>query len=271
MASVPLTHGNTEYELAGPDAAALVVLLHGASIPLWTWDAQIPELHAAGFRTLRYDMYGRGKSAYPRTAYDRELYQRQLLELLDALKISAPFHLVGFSFGGATAANFCASYPDRVKSLALIAPVLNFAESNALVRVARMPIVGELFMRFVVMRKAAMRAGKLWASGNSSQHYASRFDEQIRRAGYAAAFLSFLRSDALDDYGPVYGRLGAAGRKAMLVWGTDDDDIPAAHIARIRQLVPLAEFQELTGIGHGSVFQAAREVNRLLVSHLSAN
>ena len=101
MASVSLTHGNTEYELAGPDAAPLVVLLHGASIPLWTWDAQVSELHAAGFRTLRYDMYGRGKSAYPQTVYDRELYQRQLLELLDALTISQPFHLVGFSFGGA--------------------------------------------------------------------------------------------------------------------------------------------------------------------------
>ena len=271
MASVSLTHGNTEYELAGPDAAPLVVLLHGASIPLWTWDAQISALHAAGFRTLRYDMYGRGKSAYPRTLYDRELYQRQLLELLDALTISTPFHLVGFSFGGATAANFCASHPDRVKSLALIAPVFHFAEGNALVRVARTPIVGELFMRFVVMRKAAMRAAKLWAGGNSPQDYASRFEAQIRRAGYAAAFLSFLRSDALDDYAPVYGRLGSAGRRALLVWGTDDGDIPVAHIASIRQLMPLAEFHELPAMGHGVVFQAAREVNRLLVGYLSAN
>lgn len=268
MASVQLTHGVTEYELAGPEGGPLVVLLHGGSVPMWTWDLQIPVLVKAGFRTLRYDMYGKGKSACPSLAYDKELFKGQLLELLASLGINDPVHLVGFSFGGATATNFTASSPERVLSLALISPVFHFSEGNALIRMARVPLLGRLFVHFVVMKKGLNRASRLWSGTESPEHYANLFREQIGRPGFERAFLSFLRSDALGDYSGAYRQLGQAGRKPLLIWGTHDEDIPAAHIAQIRTLVPLAEYHELPGVGHGAVFQASSAVNTLLLKHL---
>ena len=126
MPAFALAHGVTEYELVGPDCGPLVVLVHGASVPKWTWDRQVPALVEAGFRILRYDMYGRGESAYPSTTYNRDLFQRQLRDLLAGLNIVVPFHLVGFSFGGATAAGFAATNPDKVRSLVFVAPVFFF-------------------------------------------------------------------------------------------------------------------------------------------------
>jgi pimeloyl-ACP methyl ester carboxylesterase len=269
MPAITLAHGVTEYELDGPDSRPLVVLLHGGSVPKWTWDRQMPALLGAGFRTLRYDMYGKGESAYPLTTYNRDLFQTQLRDLLAGLKIVDPFHLVGFSFGGATAANFAAMNPDKVKSLAFVAPVFCFEEGNSLVRIARMPVVGELFMRFIVMKKGSQRASKLWAGTTSTESYAKQFKQQIDHPRFASSFLSFLRSDALGDYSSIYGQVGKMQCKVLLVWGSSDEDIPERHIAQIRNLVPQAVYQELRGISHGAVFQAADEVNRLLLEHLS--
>jgi pimeloyl-ACP methyl ester carboxylesterase len=39
-----------------------VVLVHGATVPMFTWDSIVPGLVAAGYRTVRYDMWGRGHS-----------------------------------------------------------------------------------------------------------------------------------------------------------------------------------------------------------------
>lgn len=268
MKSIQLSYGNTNYELTGPETGPLVVLLHGGSIPMWTWDRQVLVLANAGFRVLRYDMYGKGKSACPAVDYDRNLFCSQLLDLLNLLGLTEPAHLVGFSFGGATAANFTAHHPEKVRTLALISPVFYFAEANHIVRISRLPILGNLFLHFVLMRKALYRASKLWAGAKNAEHYGDLFREQTSQPGFERALLSFLRSDALGNYSSVYENLGVAGRKPLLVWGTNDEDIPASHIARIRNLVPLADYHELANIGHGAVFQASTAVNDLLLKHL---
>jgi len=120
-----LSDGVTHYKLEGPENGKVVVLVHGGTIPLWTWDKQVQALSAAGFRVLRYDKYGRGYSDRPDVTYNQELYQRQLLELVDKLGFKKFFDVIGYSLGGATATNFTARYPDRVGKLILISPVIN--------------------------------------------------------------------------------------------------------------------------------------------------
>ena len=235
---------------------------------MWTWDRQVPVLVNAGFRVLRYDMYGKGKSACPVAKYDRNLFCSQLLDLLNSLGLTEPVHLVGFSFGGATAANFTAHYPEKIRTLALISPVFHFADGNRIVRIARLPILGNLFLHFVLMKRAVDRASRLWAGADNADHYADLFREQTSQPGFERALLSFLRSDALGDYSSVYEKLGMADRKPLLVWGSNDEDIPASHIARIRSLVPLAAYHELPNISHGAVFQASTALNDLLLKHL---
>lgn len=268
MTSVQLSHGKTDYELHGPEAGPLVVLLHGGSIPMWTWDRQVPVLIKAGFRVLQYDMYGKGKSACPPLEHDRDLFRGQLLDLLDSLGITEPVHLVGFSFGGATAANFTAHHPEKVRSIALISPVFHFADGNSMVRIARLPAVGNMFLHFILMKKALDRASRLWSGADNAEHYTNLFRDQLRQPGFERGLLSFFRSDALDNYSAVYKKIGSEGRKTILVWGSDDEDIPSSHIALIRSLMPLSEYHELPGIGHGAVFQASGQVNDLLLEHL---
>ena len=268
MATVQLSDGMTAYELAGPEAGPLVVLVHGGTIPMWTWDGQMAALHGAGFRTLRYDMYGKGHSAAPAVQYDRALFRRQLQELLEALAVPLPLHLAGFSFGGAVAAGYCVAFPKQVASLALIAPVLRFEEGHPMLRTARLPVAGQLFVQYVVLKKAAERAARLWAGAPDADRYGRLFQEQLLQPGFDRAFASFLRSDALDDYSETYRQAGKVMRNTLLVWGDHDTDIRRSHIVRVRDWLPQADYHELAGAGHGAMFQAADRVNEILVRHL---
>jgi pimeloyl-ACP methyl ester carboxylesterase len=117
-----------------------------------------------------------------------------LLDLLERLGVKDPVHLVGFSFGGATATNFTAVHPDKVRTLALIAPVFRFEEGNSLMRAARIPLVGELFMRFVMMKKGADRASRLWSGAEGTERYAALF--ATSSAGQASSRLSILPAEA---------------------------------------------------------------------------
>lgn len=270
MPIISLPLGETHYELTGPADGPFVVLLHGGSIPMWTWDPQVPGLAAAGFRVLRYDMYGKGRSASPRLTYDRSLFATQLSSLLDGIGAPRTFNLVGFSFGGATAANFASLNPDRVLRLALLAPVVHFAEGNSTVAMVRKPLIGAPFLHFVVMRRVLERASLLWSSTPQPTRYETAFIEQINSSGFEAALLSFMRGDALDSYEDVYRHLGKSHRPSLLLWGDKDQDIPRRHIERVRAAVPSIEYHELPGFSHGLTFEGHEVVTRHLLRFLRA-
>jgi hypothetical protein len=91
---IKLPDGVTRYELTGPADGPVVVLIHGATIPMYLWDEQVAPLSEAGYRVLRYDMFGRGYSDRPEGNYSQAFYRMQLADLLDALKISKPVDLI---------------------------------------------------------------------------------------------------------------------------------------------------------------------------------
>ena len=97
---VKLSDGITHYEWKDRDNGLVVVLVHGFSAPHFVWDHTWPALVDAGFRVLKYDLYGRGYSDRRRADYNENLFDRQLLELLSALDVDPPIDLVGLSMGG---------------------------------------------------------------------------------------------------------------------------------------------------------------------------
>src|SRR5271168_5083920 len=62
---VHLSDGLTHYELAGTESGRTVVLIHRFSAPYYLWDHTFDPVVKAGFRVLRYDLYGRGFSDRP--------------------------------------------------------------------------------------------------------------------------------------------------------------------------------------------------------------
>src|SRR5215216_661353 len=96
------------YEIEGDGPA--VVLIHEGIVDSRMWDDQVPALVDAGYRVLRYDLRGYGRS---------EL-------LADAGIQRAAF--VGASYGGRIALEFALSRPAAVAALVLFASGLREAQ-----------------------------------------------------------------------------------------------------------------------------------------------
>jgi pimeloyl-ACP methyl ester carboxylesterase len=87
-----------------------IILLHAGVADLRAWDAMVPPLVAAGYRVVRPDARGYGRS----TTADVEFsLGADVIAVLDALGIGQAA-LVGNSRGGMTAFDTAIEYPDRV-------------------------------------------------------------------------------------------------------------------------------------------------------------
>lgn len=259
---VELEDGVTHYELLGPAQGEVIVLIHGGTIPMFAWDAQVPSLVDAGYRVLRYTQYGRGYSDRPRLRYDRALYQRQLSNLLDALGIDGQVSLFGLSFGAATAAIFAAENPNRVDKLVFIAPVVDYSAGRALFALAKVPLLSDWFLRVFGIRSAVARATGFFERANAPPKYAAWFDEQTRFEGFERALLSFARTDALESYVETYTALGSQPK--LLIWGADDGEIPRSQVEFLRRTLGHLRYEEIEGAGHGVSVERQSEVNRHL-------
>ena len=89
---------------------------------LWdsrTWDPQFETFAAQGYRVLRLDARGYGRSTRPEPGVPYS-HVRDLVAVLDDAEIGRAA-LVGCSMGGSTAIDFALVHPDRVRALVLAA------------------------------------------------------------------------------------------------------------------------------------------------------
>ena len=262
---VKLSEGVTHYQLEGPPGAKVVVLVHGATVPMWNWDQQVQALTAAGFRVLRYEAFGRGYSDRPEVTYDQDLYRRQLRELADRLDLSEPFDLIGLSLGGGTAVNFTARHPERVDKLVLISPLINNFKVPSFFGI---PVLGEFLARLAGIRVITNRFVSLVENHPESEKYTRLFVEQTTYKGFQQSILSMLRNNAVGDYRPAYQIVGRQKRDVLLIWGTGDTEVTRQMIADIKAFIPGLTFKPVEGAGHGIVFQKPETVSTLIISFL---
>ncbi len=265
---VKLPQGVTHYELTGPESGQVVVLVHGATIPMYLWDAQVEALAKAGYRVLRYDLYGKGYSDRPAGDYSQAFYRQQLHDLLDALKIKQPVDLVGLSMGGGLAMDFTANYPDSVKDVVLIAPMINSIKNDTNIKLLRPPVIGEFLMRLVATKSISERAAQLMQKSPKAAEYAKLFKDQTQYKGFEQATLAMFRSDANADYTADYNTVGKQARKILLIWGTADNDITPQMVQAIQTALPNVQFKQLDGIGHDPQVEVADQVNSLILDFL---
>ena len=262
---VQLSHGVVHYEIAGPPTGQPVVLVHGFSVPLYIWAPTFDALARAGFRVVRYDLYGRGLSERPDVPYDRRLFEQQLLELIDALQIECPVDLVGLSMGGAVAGAFTARHPNRVRRLVLIDPSADQADLGPL----GVPVVGEYVNRVYFLPSLAASQADDFHEPERFPGWAGRFRDQMRYRGFGRAMLSTLRHFASSDPMDYYRQVAAQKRRVLLVWGQEDRTVPFAESARVREALGDVEFLPVPEAAHLPHYERPEVVNPRLVGFLA--
>jgi pimeloyl-ACP methyl ester carboxylesterase len=232
-----LSDGITHWRREGPPESLPIVLVHGATVPSWEFDALVPPLLRAGFQTLRFDLYGHGASDRPAGDYTFERFTRQVIEIIEATDFPRPAILLGHSFGAALVAAVVAARPDLAARLVLVAPMLDFKSTSAWAKVFRYPVLGELAMHFIGVPALIRRRRRRYA-GIGKPHLTPRFIEQVTYVGFGRGLLSMFRTAALGDQGARYSGLHAVSRDILVITGDHDLIIPAEHVARVRSLLP---------------------------------
>ena len=262
--------GTVHYEIGGPQNAPVVVLVHGFSVPYFIWDPTFEALVEAGFRVLRYDLFGRGYSDRPFVKYDIDLFTRQLAQLLDELSIDQCRAVCGLSMGGVVSANFAIQNHDRVEKLVLIDPAGFPEDMPAVYHLVMLPGLGEIFFGAMSPSGFEKLVGGSMFDPAEVELVADRYQAQITIKGFRRALLSTLREKIVVEGAPIYRELGRHKElEVLLFWGTEDRTIPFHFHKVFLSLVPQTSFYPVEGAGHVPHIQRADQVNSVLREFLN--
>lgn len=262
---VGLSEGVTHYESAGPATGTTVLLIPGFSTPYNIWDPTFDGLTKAGFRVLRYDLFGRGWSDRPAARYDADFYDRQIVDLLDALGIRA-VDAAGVSMGGPIAATFANRHPDRVRRVLLVDP--GYWTGTPLPMGLRLPVIGTYNMTVVIAPGLPESQWADFAHPERYPHYLDPYREQMRYHGFRRALLETLRHYMIHDVTGEYRQLGKSGKPVLLIWGKSDRDTPFELSAKVRADVPQAQFHPIDDAAHVPHYEHPEIVNPMVIDFL---
>jgi pimeloyl-ACP methyl ester carboxylesterase len=266
-AFVQLDAGMTHYQLGGPPGGPPVLLINGFSTPYNIWDPTFDALTRAGFRVLRYDLFGRGWSDRPDAAYDVDFFVGQAAGLLKALGIEGPVDAGGVSMGGAIAASLAARFPQRVRRVMLFDPA--FFDGVRPVLSLRAPLIGEYNMAVRVAPGLAQSQWKDFAHPERFPDYLQPYHEQMRYRGFRRALLATMRNYMSQDTSEDFRALGRSGRPVLLVWGRNDKNTPLELSQKVRAAIPQAEFHVVEEAAHIPHYEYPEIVNPLILRFLS--
>jgi 3-oxoadipate enol-lactonase len=236
-----------------------VVLLHAGVCDRRMWDQIVPALHDIGRQVVAPDMRGFGKRPFGIAPFT---HARDVLALLDGLGAQRA-DIVGASFGGRVALEVASLAPDRVASLALLAPGLPEWEWS------------EQIEAYGRGEEAAMRRGDvdevvrlnvdIWGP-NLSPADREYVEECVR--GTAERDSEYVEEEAVDP--PLAERLGAITARTQVAVG--DADVPdfvaiARHLA---DTLPGPGLEVMPGAGHLLALERPDEVSALLSAWLRA-
>jgi 3-oxoadipate enol-lactonase len=101
----------------GDPGSPAIVLLHAGIADLRSWDDVAPVLTNAGYRVIRFDMRGAGRTESQAVPYSRSA---DVIAVLDAAGVERAA-LVGNSLGGSIAFDTAIAAPDRVVAIVAVA------------------------------------------------------------------------------------------------------------------------------------------------------
>ena len=231
---------------SGPDGAPAIVLIHGFSHSLETWEPVADALEA-DYRVIRFDLPGHALSdVRSDSAYSVPETVNQVAALLDEV---APerFVIGGSSLGGLVSCRYAAAHPDRVDGLVLISPG-GYPNLGVGDDPAPVPAQVRLFLTTAPAAGVQAATGALYADPTRiSEDQIERIGALMRVEGVGQALVERIEQFTLPDPNPVLREIEA---QAVVIWGQRDAMIPPTHGPRFAAALQNAELVLIEDAGH---------------------
>jgi pimeloyl-ACP methyl ester carboxylesterase len=251
-----MLNGHEFWYLDSGDGPA-VLFIHGLTGSHRNW-AHLVEKLDTDHRVVAPDLFGHGASAKVMGDYSLGAHAATLRDLLDLLGIDR-VTLVGHSFGGGIAMQFCYLFPARVERLVLVASGGLGRDVSPLLRAATvpgagvvLPLIASGWVRGRAEAAGRLLAGRGWRPSPEVTEvwrgFTSLADADTRRA-----FLATTRG-VIDPGGQTltaHDHLPMAiAIPTLVVWGTRDRMIPAWHATTAHDVIADSRVVLFEGAGH---------------------
>ncbi len=255
------------YVLAGPaNASTRLVFLHGLGGTQSTWQMVLPQL-AEHFRVCALDLPGHGQSDKPapaQTDYSLGSLAAAVAQAMETLGL-APAVLIGHSLGGAVALTLALEHPERVRAVVLVDSLGLGIEINPelLGHIEAQPSQEEarkLLELFFHDKRHVLDSG---VDDLYHQQQSPGTHEAVR----AIASGTMNRSGQTTH---LPERLGDVSAPALVLWGADDQVIPARHAASASEQLHDAQMKIFASAGHVPQIEQAEQFTQALEDFLRA-
>lgn len=233
------------YELSG-EGEAVLMFSNSLGTDFSMWEPQLAELEKQ-FRILRYDTRGHGKSSVTPAEYRIEQLGRDVLGLLDVLRIDR-VHFCGLSMGGMIGIWLGVHAPSRLRRLVLCNTAARIGSQemwNARIATVHKegmnPVAAAVIERWFTPGFRAAAPDKVAT--------AQRMLENTSPEGYAACCAAIRDMDQRDEVSRIKV-------PTLVIYGANDSVIPLADAQFLTQRIKGAEEVELAAAHLSNVEQA---------------
>lgn len=235
----------------GPrDDSVPIVLLHGTSSSLHTWDGWADSLRAT-HRVVRFDLPGFGLTGpAPDGDYGMEAYVRFVEHALDAIGARRVV-LAGNSLGGWIAWRVAVAQPTRVQRLILVDAAGYPFESQSVpigFRLARIPVLNVLVQR--LLPRSVVEGSVRNVFGDPAKvtpRLVDRYYDIARREGNRAALVARFEQARAD---PDTAAVRTIAVPTLVLWGGRDRLIPPENAARFGRDIQGSRVVMFPTLGH---------------------
>jgi pimeloyl-ACP methyl ester carboxylesterase len=225
-----------------------VVLLHGTSSSLHTWDGWAADL-SRDHRVVRFDLPAFGLTGpSPTRDYSIDAYVRFVEHVTARLGVPT-FVLGGNSLGGGIAWHYAVAHPAQVRALILVDSIGYSPPAGTVLafRIAHWPLLPRLLVHLDPSFLVDNAVRKVYGDPASIQPgVRDRYLQLSLRPGNRQAFLDRMRTPSPNDSALI----ATIRAPTLIVWGGRDRLVPVEDARRFMHDIPGANAMVYAYLGH---------------------
>ncbi|MDA8699002.1 alpha/beta hydrolase [Flavobacteriaceae bacterium] len=226
-----------------------IILLHGTSASLHTWDGWTKELTINNYRVIRMDLPAFGiTGANKDNLYDLPSYSKFLTDFVNQLELDK-FILAGNSLGGSISWHYTSSNPEKVQKLILLDPAgfPSKKERPLVFELAEIPILNQILKHITPKSLIKDNLEQVYFDDSKvTENLVDRYHQMILRKGSRAAFIERAKLEGQDYTELLY----TIKSPTLIIWGEDDLWIPVEDGFKFKERMANSNLVIMKETGH---------------------
>ncbi len=246
---------NIHYRVEGQQTGPTLVLIHGFSASVQTWEPWVARL-GEDYRIVSLDLPGHGLTRAP-AGYQASIegYRDIVHQFLESQNIDR-FALAGSSMGGNVAWEYALAHPEQLDALILV-DASGWEDTSAeaasdpeIFTLLRNPVLGPLLMQLDGSRLVRQGLEASFADpAFVDDAMLNRYTELARAPGHRDILLQMTLGYRDRNYATAQ-RLAALNMPVLILAGDTDRLVPPAHAQQFHDAIPGSQLIMFESTGH---------------------